>query len=296
VDEAVKLGQPLSLRMILDEAARLGRRHFREMYLPVALPVACVQGLMPLTQARWMRHMVSGRPPDFGAFLPDLALFILGALLVMSVTVIGYLALTVGAVDAVAGRALSMRRAWTALLNPRALGTMALNWLAVLLGTCLCCVPGIYVVLLLTLLVPVIVEEGRFGTAALARSAELTRYNPRRVFREDPAGHVFLILFVGFLLNYAVGFVTQLPAMVVQQVLMFRQVSSGHRIDPGEVMASLTWIQVPSAVLNAFGQVAVQIYVSFGIALLFFELRRRKEGADLEAAIESLAVRPENHS
>lgn len=290
-----ELGQPLPLRMILDEAVKRGRRHFREMYLPVALPLACVTGLVPLMQARWMRHMISGRP-DFSSFSGDMVLFVVGMLIFATVSVLGHLAMTVAAVDAVAGRVVSMGRAWTALLNLRALGTLVLNWLAVLLGSCLCCLPGLYVILLQTLLVPVMVEEGRFGIAALTRSADLARYNPRRTLGDDPRLHVFLILFVGFLLNYAVGFVTQLPAMVIQQVTMFRQVSSGRRTDPGELMASLTWIQVPAGALGALGQVAVQLYVSFGIALLFFEVRHRKEGADLEAAIESLAVRPEDPS
>lgn len=292
-----ELGQPFPLRMILDEAVKLGRRHFRVMYLPVALPLACVTGLLPLIQGRWMRHMMSGgQPPDLAAFSGDMVLFVAGMLVFATVSVLGHLAMTVAAVDAVAGRAVSMVRAWTALLKLRALGTLVLNWLAVLLGSCLCCVPGLYVILLQTLLVPVMVEEGRFGTAALARSAELTRYNPRLNLGDDPRLHVFLLLFVGILLNYAVGFVTQLPAMLVQQLVMFRQISSGRKMDPAELMASLTWIQVPSGVLGALGQVAVQLYVSFGIALLFFEVRRRKEGADLEAAIDGLGARSEGSS
>jgi hypothetical protein len=292
VAEAAPLAEPLPLRMILDEAVKRGRRHFREMYLPVALPIAAFSALVPLMQVRWMRH-VMGRPPDFSTLPTDIALLGTGLLLVVGGTVLGHLALGVAAVDAAAGRPISMRRAWTALLRPRALGTLALNWLAVALGTCLCCLPGIYAILLLTLVVPVMVEEGLFGTSAMARSTDLACYNPRKTLGDDPRLHVFLILFVGFLLDYAVNFVTQLPAVVVQQVLMFRAISSGQRVDPAELVGRLTWIQIPSALLGSLGRVAVQVYVSFGVALLFFEVRHRKEGADLESAIDSLGAPPE---
>jgi hypothetical protein len=278
--------------MTLDEAVRRGRRHFRQVFLPVALPLGFVAGLVPLMQVRWMRgFMRAGPPADVNAFFGEFALFMGGILLFAGVTVLGHTAFLVAAVDAVAGRAVSMGRAWTAMLDPRAFGTLVLNWLAVMLGCCLCLLPGLYVVLLQAMLIPVIVEERRFGPGALARSAELTRYNPRRTLAADPRLQVFLVLFVGFLLNYAVGFAIQLPAMVVQQVMMFRGISAGREMDPVDLMAGLAWIQVPTGVLAAMGQAAVQIYVSFGLALLFFDLKRRKEGADLEAAIEGLAAR-----
>ena len=71
-----------------------------------------------------------------------------------------------------------------------------------------------------------------------------------------------------------------------------------HRIDGwlrrfaiGNLMAGLTWVQVPTGALAAMAQAAVQLYVSFGLVLLFFDTRRRKEGSDLESAIEGLAAR-----
>ncbi len=57
------------------------------------------------------------------------------------------------------------------------------------------------------------------------------------------------------------------------------------------MMDSLLWLQVPGAVLGSLAEVAVTLYLSFGLTLLYFDLRRRKEGDDLEAAVAALEAR-----
>jgi hypothetical protein len=247
---------------------------------------------MPFFQVGYMRQITASSPrPDpaavFGALAPFMGVVLVWAVLMVA----GYCALYVAAVDAVAGRPVSMARAWLAVVRPRWLGTLVLSWLAFMGGMLCCILPGIYVGLLLSFALAVMTEEGVFGTAALRRSAELARYNPTGQFGEDPRFQVFLVAFVGWIISYVVSFVVQLPFIVVQQVLMFRSVASGQKVDPVELMSRLAWLQVPGTVLGMLAQVAVQLYVAFGLALVYFGVRRRREGIDLEAAIESLGQR-----
>ena len=101
---------------------------------------------------------------------------------------------------------------------------------------------------------------------------------------------VFVVMFVAGLLGYAANMMVQLPFMVVQQVVLMRQVMGGGRPDPARMMQTMMLLQVPSQVLTALVNAAVHLYSSFGLALLFFDVRQRKEGLDLEVAVARLAA------
>ena len=291
----VSTAQPLTLQLILDEAAKQARRHFRAIYLPVAIPLSVVSGLLPFAQGAFYKNTGFGgsRPPDFSVLLPNFGFLMLVGLFFGLVYGLGYGALMVAAVDALAGRPISMKRAWLTMVQPRVLGTLLLSWLAALVGSMCCILPGIYVGLLLCLVIPVIVDEGLGGTRALGRSRELMEYNPQRDFGSDPRLKAFLMLLAGFLLGYILGLVVQLPTIVIQQVVVMRGVASGQRVDPASLMNSLIWLHVPTSMIAVLVQTAVRLYVSFCIALLFLDMRRRKEGHDLEGAIASLGAHPD---
>jgi hypothetical protein len=53
-------------------------------------------------------------------------------------------------------------------------------------------------------------------------------------------------------------------------------------------MPTWIWLQTPAQFLNALASTAVHLYVCFGIALLFFDARARKEGSDLRSEIDSV--------
>ena len=286
------IDQPLPFRLLLDEAVRLARQHFRRVYVPVALPLAAVAGLAALAQGLLMWAAASGRVPNNAALVIGGTVgFVVSMLGFLVVYLLSYAVLFAGAVEATAGRDVSMARAWRFVLRPAVLGTILLSTLAVTAGFACCFLPGIYLGLLLSLLVPVMVEEGLLGTDAMRRSAELTSYNPRRSLDTDPRLKAFVILFVGTLLGYAINMMIQLPVVAVQQYLMMREMA-GESPDPASVMAQMTWLQVPSQVLGMLVSAAVHLYMCFGLALLFMDVRRRKEGLDLEAAIAHLAEPP----
>jgi hypothetical protein len=286
------IDQPLPFRLLLDEAVRLARQHFRRVYVPVALPLSAVAGLAALAQGLLMWAAASGHVPNSAALVIGGTVgFIVSMFGFMVVYLLSYAVLFAGAVEATAGREVSMARAWRFVLRPAVLGTILLSALAVTAGFGCCLLPGIYLGLILSLVVPVMVEEGLLGTDAMRRSVELTSYNPRRSLDTDPRLKAFVILFVGTLLGYAINMMIQLPVVVVQQYLMMRDMAGGSP-DPASVMARMTWLQVPSQMLGMLVSAAVHLYMCFGLALLFMDVRRRKEGLDLEAAIAHLSQPP----
>jgi hypothetical protein len=286
----------LPFRQVLDEAVRQARRHFRRIFPYVAIPAALAGGLVPLAQGVFFRDAfggggVSGPHPEFARIAVGMGLF--GGVMFVYMTVYGlaYGAMFAAATDAVAGREVSMRRAWSLVVRPRVFGTLLLLTLAVGFGMLFCVLPGIYLALIYAFTVPVIVTESQLGTAALSRSSELARYNPQRKLDSDPRLHVFVIFLVGTMLGYMVNLFIQLPVIAFQQFVMMRDIAGGAKPDPAELMARMAWIQVPTTMLGVLTNTAVHLYVCFGIALIFFDLKRRKEGLDLEAAVSSLLAR-----
>ncbi len=284
-------GQPLPLRLLLDHAVAVWRSHFRAIFPAVAIPLALTSASFPLIQAAFMQSMMTEPRPDPVEMVPMVAGFVLAVLIVIVVYVLANGAMYVAAVDAAAGRPVDMRRAWRLVLRPRIWGTMVLSSLAFVAGLFCCILPGLYVGLLFSLVIPVMVEEASAGTAALGRSAELIRYNPQGGIASDPRGKAFLILFVGMVMSYAMVFFLQLPFIVAQQVYVMRNAAGGQS-DPAAVITAMTWFEVPGNLLGTLGQTAVQLYIAFGLALLYLDIRGRKEGFDLEAAIGRLEGAP----
>ena len=283
------LTQPLHLRLLLDEAARVARVHFRRIFPGVAVPLALAGGAVPLAQGVFFKSLAGGAM-DPAALLVGGSAFAVVTFVFWIVYVISYAALIAAAMDAVAGREVSMRRAWLTMARPRVFGTLLLVGMVAMAGMMCCLLPGLYAGLLFSLAVPVMVEEDTFGPAAMRRSAELAKYNPRRRLEEDPRFKVFLIFLVGTLLGYMINMLVQLPAAVAQQFLMMRDVAGGERADPGNIMVTVSWMQVPTNMLSMATSTAVNLYICFGLALLFFDVRGRKEGLDLEAAVARLAA------
>lgn len=284
--------EPMPFRLLVDEAVKLTRRHFRSVYLPVALPIAFMNGLVPVAQALWFNTALYGGAPDPASMIVGMSAFMGVALVAGVIWGLGYGALLVAAVDALSGQAVSMKRAWLTMVRPRVFGTCVLVALCLIVGCALCVLPGLFLSLLFSLILPVMAAEGRYGIDAITRSAQLVRFNPQGGFGKSALLKVFLIFFLGYLLSGAVGFMVQLPFVIAQQVLIFRSAAEGST-DPAQVMAAATWLQVPGNMLNAMASTAVQVYMAFALTLFYFDLRRRQEGSDLDAAIQELARGPE---
>jgi hypothetical protein len=279
----------MPLRVLLDRAVIVSRRNFATIFPTVAIPLAIVNGLYPLGQAMLMRWAAeAGGRGAAERYIPMVAGIAAGVVVLSVAWLFGNGALSIAAMDAVAGRPVSMPRAWRMVASPRVWGTLLLSTLAFVAGFACCLLPGIYAGLIFSLTIPVMVEEGKRGTAALARSAALAQYNPQKDVSSDPRGKAFLIAFVGTLMGYALAVVLQMPFLVAQQIYIMRMAAGGRAVDPAALAMVGAWFQVPSSMLGSLGQTAVHLYIAVGLALLYLDVRGRKEGGDLEAAVARL--------
>ena len=240
--------------------------------------------MLALVQSSWL---ISG-----GESLEEMMTVVTGGCLLFVVALaaygLGFSALLVGSLDAVAGRPVDMRRAWLFPFRPPVLATLVVVAMANFLSFMMFLLPALYVVPVLTFVLPVMVEEGRFGFAAIRRSVELVHWNPTGRWRDSVWLQTLVLLLIGLVVNYAVTFAVQLPFVVVQQVMFFRDAAAGELGDPAQLMAQTWWLQLPTQILTACATTASWLYWTCGIALLYREVRRRKEAEDLERAIDEL--------
>jgi hypothetical protein len=281
--------EPLSLKALLDEPVRHARRHLRALYLPFAVPLTILAGAQPVVQYSLAPMTTASLGGTSLLTQMGITYAILFALLMAYD--LAFVAMVVAATDVLAGGTGAPGRAWLRALDPRLLLTEILAWIAILGGLIFCILPGIYVGLILTSSVPVMAHERRFGLAALKRSVELMSRNPLRKLSLDPRARAFLLRVSAGLLAYALPLIVQLPFTVVMMIIMFSSALSGAQPDPQAVMAKLVWLQVPMAMLGMLIHTFVFLYLAFGIALLYFDARRRKEGDDLVSAADNLARR-----
>jgi hypothetical protein len=151
------------------------------------------------------------------------------------------------------------------------IGTSFLVGVIVIIGLALCFVPGIIFALMYAVANQVVMLEGRSGGAAMSRSAELTSGFRGRVF-----GVIFLVILVTGLLNLGLqkGLAIAFPpgGDVLQTATGFEMKRYNH----------------PNYEINMVAGFVVQVllgaYQSICLTLLYFDLRVRKEGFDLEVA------------
>lgn len=277
---------PMPFRLLIDEALRQARRHFRALYLPVAIPVAVLATSITVAQALWFPSLMRGDASSLG-MLPGIYLLLF---IYLGIMLVAYMALQVGVVDALNGRPVDMKRAWAFAIQGKVLGTLVLWYMAIIASLLCCCLPVFYVGPLLSFVPTVMVDEGQFGADALRRSSDLTNYDPGLGFFERPIIKVLLFLFIGVLLSYLLGLLVALPFQIPMYIDVFRQAASGQDTMPD--MTRWIWLQVPAQFLNAMVSTAVYVYTCFGIALLFYDTRGRKEGVDLRSEIDDVFGAP----
>jgi hypothetical protein len=288
--QPLPMSATMPFRLLLDEAMRWTRRYFKTIYPPIAIPVALITTLIGGAQAQWM-HSNLMQQPDPAEALRVLGLFFIIALPLLFIAGLAHAALQVATVDAAAGRAPDMGRAWRFVIRPGVIGTLILNGLAIIASVMCCIGPVLYVAPLLAFVIPAMVEENVLGSAALSRSAQLTRYDPQRNWLSSPLVKILAVFVLTVILEYAVSLLIALPITGAQMVSMFRRAAAGGDI------RSLTgggwlWAQVAVQLISSLLNTAVTLYTSFVISLLFFDVRRRREGADLRQAIDAVAPPP----
>lgn len=282
--------EPQPFTRLLDDAMRLTRANLRRLFPTFAVGFGLVAAVQTALQA--VVQAKTGFAAGGGAADPAQALAYVIALLavlvpVLLLQVVLFGALTVAAVDVVAGRGADAGRSIRFVGRPARLGTVLLLWVCVGASACCCFVPVLYVGPLLSLTLPVMADEGLTGLDALRRSAVLARYNPQRRLTTSTIARVLALVAVLWVVSALIGLVVTLPVMGITFGSMLHQIASGG--NPQAVAPRLLWIQMPFFILGGAINAAVALYGGFATALLFTDVRRRREGQDLQAAISGMA-------
>ena len=271
-------GEHLPFPVLLDAAVPWTLRHLRTIYPWVALPAVVVATGIIAVQLLWPGPDARAEPLAASLHNCSYLLFYLPLYWL-------YSALRVAAVDALTGRPVSGWRAIRFIARPRVLGTELLLFLCVGASLLCCGLPALYVSPLLGLTMVAVAAEGVTGTRALGRSAELMRHNPERRLLSSPILKVIALLVSSTGISYLLVLLVELPFGLLRGATIFRRIAAGE--DLQRAMAS--WLLVPVRGLEALSGTLVQLYVSFALALFFFDLRERREGAGLRRAVQEMA-------
>lgn len=265
-----------SARGVLRRAAAAVRPHLPALYWPFALPLAAGTGAIALLQSLAFGDVLSSAFARQGApVLPSLVA--LGAVVCLTVAVraIGYAAMLSAAWDVASGARPSAPAAWRFVLTPANLATILLATAVVLAAALALVLPGLLAAVLLVWTVPVMRLDGARGARALRTSADAVTGVGSEPGVARPMGGVAALALGGGAVAYLVNALVQMPFVLGQQVILWRNASAGAEAAPGSLLAGAVWIQVPAAVLGALSEAAVMLYVCAALALRFAETRRR---------------------
>lgn len=282
-----ELARVATFAEILDQSINLLRRNLRSYYLPYALAVAVFMAVQSAVQLGWMQSVFGLDPADPDAMAAAFLSGGFGCMIALGwiVMMLIYSALGVASVHLVAER--PHRGAYRFVFKAKTLGTLALTGVAMGAALMCCFVPAIYVWPAVALVVPVMVEEQRFGTKAMSESHDLARYNPQGKFTDTAMVRILGVYLVSMLITWGLSFAISLPAMIVQQLAVFRQMAESAEGEMPLVLPAM-WLQVPTQFLGGLVQTAGTAFASIAMAIIYFDVHRRRDALDLEQAIDEL--------
>lgn len=269
--------RPLSIGEILDVSIKIYRERFVTLVKAVAVVVGPVSLLTALVQVSALPDAETfGTPidspvvttPDFG----DLWAFLAGILVVGLLGFVATQVATAASFKVVSGAYLDAAPGWQESLRFALSKLRSLMWLALLtgvlvgLGFLACIVPGVYLYGAWVAAVPVLLLEDRRGRRALGRSRELV------------SGRWWAT--VGALLA-AIILAAIVQALI--SALLFAVVFSGQN----------EFVQaIAQALANTAGSVLTTPFTAAVVTVIYFDLRVRKEGFDVELLARRVGVKP----
>ena len=278
----------LPLSVLVDEAWVATRGFLRVIFLPFTLALAPVALGVQVLMAWWNLSVMDASTESFGKTCGTFVIAggLLLVLFVVYVVLLGTLAVATS--WAAVGRPVRLREALRFYLRPSVWGADLVAWIVVLVGFLFLVVPGVLVMAAWALRVPVMALEDRTGLASLQRSWQLLSHNPRGRFSTHPVFKAIAVMVLGIVIGYAVGLLIQTPGALVSQWVLFRDIAVGDSPDARSAFIATLWLTVPSGVLAALAQLGVTCYMSFVIAHLYLDQRRRREGWDLEMELSAI--------
>lgn len=267
--------EPMSVGGILDRAFRLYRQSFVRFLAIVAIiqvPLHLLTMVWAVVVERTRLELAqSGPDVQRDEVFALMGIGVLGSLVSGVVTLVAQqltsAALVKGISERYLGREVTVGEAYR-FIWPKALsliGAALLVGLIVGLGYLLCIVPGVIFALWYALTAPAIVIESRRATQGMARSKDLASGN---------LGRIFLVFLVVFLITIAFAFMFQAAATLLSQAVFAESTVAA-------TVAQHLFQMIPAILVMPISAAAS--------VLLYYDLRIRKEGFDLEMLAERLA-------
>src|SRR5215207_4891535 len=264
--------RPLGIGEILDAGIKLFARHWRPLVLSVVGLILPVQILSALVTASVAPEQFDLTTSETGVEEGEEAEFLIGQGVIAVLSIVSVLLATAVCFKAVADAYLGVEPEWRRSLRfaVRRLGGLfgvaVLGGFLVLLGMIALILPGIWLFVMYSVAVPALLLERIGPVAALRRSFGLVRG------RWWPTAGVLL---VGYVLIGIVG------ALVTGVFLLIPSVAAD-----GNALAGA----LGSVVGGTVGSVLTTPYSAAVVTLLYFDLRVRKEGLDLQLIAEGAGV------
>lgn len=267
--------RPMTLGEVLDRTFTLYREHFLLFAGITALPHLLTL-LYNFGILSFQRTSFTGTAPHLpsAGVMGGIVLGALGGIVLILLTVGIAQAATVAAVsDLYLGQPTSVgssyARAKESILT--VIGIMIMSGLATAVGLIFLIVPGIYLACRLAVSVPVAIVEKESPVASMERSMELTK---------DYAWQMFLLLLLVTVLTYIVAMLLQFPVLfsTISATMARRQPSVG--------------VTAYSYVAGFVSQVVVGPIGTISASLMYYNLRVRKEGFDIQHLLGSLDSAP----
>ena len=260
--------RPLGIGEILDAGIKLFMRHWRTLVLCVACLILPVQILSVLITASIAPEQLDITTSESGVEEGEEAAFIVGQLIVLVLTVVSVLLATAACFKAVADAYLGTEPDWRRSLRFGARRLAALVGLAIvgglllLIAFILLVIPAIWLGVAISVAVPALLLERIGPLAAVRRSMRLVR---GRWWSTAGA------LVVGYLMITILGLIAQYTVMLVPALL-----TDGNNLA----------IALGAVVGGTLGAAITTPYSAAIVTLLYFDLRVRKEGLDLQLIAE----------
>jgi hypothetical protein len=258
--------RPLGVGEILDLGIKIYRRRFGTLVRAVAVVVVPVAVVTAIVQTSITFQ--DGDTLDGG----DAAAVIVGTLVVTVLTYLASQLATAASFEIVSGDYLEETPTWQASLLEARKRLRSLVWVsflyfgALLLGTLACIIPGVYLYVAFAVYVPALLFEDLRGRAALRRSKGLLQG------RWWPA--------------FGVLVVTQIITSIINGALngLLLGIISSADNEAVDALARALSTSVSSILTTPFAAAVITV--------LYFDMRVRKEGFDLELLARRIGVEP----
>ncbi|MPQ46391.1 hypothetical protein GCQ56_05155 [Marinifilum sp. N1E240] len=157
---------------------------------------------------------------------------------------------------------------------PQVLGALFLCGLLSLVGFFILLIPGIYIAICVSLVIPIVIFEKETVGSAISSCFSLIKNNWWNTF-----GFLFIISIIGYSLNFFV----QLPNFIYQMVVAIFM-STGDPITPSKALSILF------SIIQALGYAFIQVLPITAIVIQYFNLIEKKQSPSLLKDLETVGT------